>query len=192
MLYGRLIKPCKICIYEQKEEGGEVESFSLLKLNLKEVYYLLSVAFKEYPTNNETKNIEAVLDGSIVIKYSGNDDIHKAWKELAQNHLKNNPKEFRDISKKYKTDIPGTSCLIRDANKHIIKISLRKGDDTCTINRMCIDNEIRERFFQDAKASKYFKQTKKYALDTQDLNTYTYWSKFMNSSYLEQSKNLSN
>ena len=174
MLYGRLIKPCKICIYEQKEEGGEVESFSLLKLNLKEVYCLLSVAFKECSTSKRDRNIEAVLDGSIVIKYSGNDDIHKAWKELVQNHVKNNPNEFRDISKKYKTNTPGTSCLIRDATKHIIKISLRKGDDTCTINRMCIDNEIRERFFQDAKASKYFKQTKKYALDTQDLNTYTY------------------
>lgn len=190
MLYGRLIKPCKICIYEQDENGGEVESFSMLKLSLQEVYYLFSVAFKEYLTNNKGENIEVALDGSIVIKYSGNDDIHKAWKELAQNHLKINPSNFRDISKKYKTDIPGTSCLIRDADKHIIKIAFRKGDDTCTINRMCIDNEMRERFFQDTKASKYFKQTKKYALDTQDLNTYTYWSKYMNSSYLEQSKRL--
>ena len=55
---------------------------------------------------------------------------------------------------------------------------------------LLFDNEMRERFFQDAKAGKYFKQTKKYALDTQDLNVYTYWSKYMNSSYLEQSKRL--
>lgn len=190
MLFGKLIKPCKICIYEQKEDGGEVESFSMLKLSLQEVYYLFCTAFSHYLTEGIEKNVDKSLDGSLVIRYSGNDDIHKAWKELAQNHLKTNPSNFRDISKKYKTDIPGTSCLVRDADKHIIKIAFRKGNDTCTINRMCIDNEIRERFFQDAKASKYFKQTKKYALDTQDLNTYTYWSKYMNSSYLEQSKRL--
>ena len=180
MLFGKLIKPCKICIYEQKEDGGEIESFSLLKLSLPEVYILLSQA----------KDVECTLDSSIVIKYSGNDSIHQEWKKLAVEHTKKNPSNFRDISKKYKTDIAGTSCLIRDANKHIIKIALRKGNDTCTINRMCIDNEMRERFFQDAKAGKYFKQTKKYALDTQDLNVYTYWSKYMNSSYLEQSKRL--
>lgn len=190
MLFGKLIKPCKICIYEQKEDGGEVESFSMLKLSLQEVYYLFCTAFSHYLTEGIEKNVDKSLDGSLVIRYSGNDDIHKAWKELAQNHLKTNPSNFRDISKKYKKDIPGTSCLVRDADKHIIKIAFRKGNDTCTINRMCIDNEIRERFFQDAKASKYFKQTKKYALDTQDLNTYTYWSKYMNSSYLEQSKRL--
>ena len=190
MLFGKLIKSCKICIYEQKEDGGEVESFSMLKLSLQEVYYLFCTVFSHYLSEDIEKNVDKALDGSLVIKYSGNDDIHKARKKLAQNHLKTNPSNFRDISKKYKTDIPGTSCLIRDADKHIIKIAFRKGNDTCTINRMCIDNEIRERFFQDAKASKYFKQTKKYALDTQDLNTYTYWSKYMNSSYLEQSKRL--
>ena len=190
MIFGKLIKPCKICIYEQKEDGGEVESFSMLKLSLQEAYYLFCTAFSHYLTNDIEENIDKALDGSVVIRYSGNDDIHKAWKELAQNHLKTNPSNFRDISKKYKTDIPGTSCLIRDADKHIIKIAFRKGDDTCTINRICIDNEMRERFFQDAKTSKYFKQTKKYALDTQDLNTYTYWSKYINSSYLEQSKRL--
>ena len=40
MLIAKLIKPCKICIFE-KEDGGEVESFSLLKLSLSELTQLL-------------------------------------------------------------------------------------------------------------------------------------------------------
>lgn len=181
MLFGKLIKPCKICIYEQKEDGREIESFSLLKLSLPEIYTLLSQI-------KENNIIECTLDNSIVIKYSGDDDIHKEWKKIAIEHTKNNPSNFRDLSKKYKTNIAGTSCLIRDPENHIIKIALRKGNDVCTINRICIDNDIRERFFQDTKVGKYFKQNKKYALDTQDLSIYTYWSKYMNSSYLEQSR----
>ena len=33
MLIGKLIKPCKICLYETRKDGGEIESFSLLKLS---------------------------------------------------------------------------------------------------------------------------------------------------------------
>ena len=183
MLIGKLIKPCKICIYEQKEDGGEVESFSLLKLSLGEIYSLLSQV-----KNKET--IENTLDGSLVIKYSGNDEIHKRWRQLAVEHLKKGPSSFIDVSKKYKSNISGTSVLIRDAKKHIIRIAFRNGDDTNTINRMCISNEERERFFQDAKMSNVFKIDHKYALDTRDINMYTYWSKFINTRYIENVKNI--
>lgn len=182
MLFGKLIKPCKICIYEQQEDGGEIESFSLLKLSLSEVYRLLVIVA-------DKKDIETTLDSSIVIKYSGNDSIHQEWKKLASEHLKKNPNNFVDVSKKYKSDILGTSCLIRDPKKHIIRIALRRGDDNCTINRLCIDNSIRERFFQDAKVSTFFRETKKYAIDSKDLKVYTYWSTYMNNEYIIKTKN---
>lgn len=70
MLFGKLIKPCKICIYEQQEDGGEIESFSLLKLSLSEVYRLLVIVV-------DKKDIETTLDGSIVVRYSGNDSTHQ-------------------------------------------------------------------------------------------------------------------
>mgnify|MGYP003298809202 CR=1 FL=1 len=34
MLIGKLIKPCKIVIYEAKEDGGEIESFNCFILPL--------------------------------------------------------------------------------------------------------------------------------------------------------------
>lgn len=182
MILAKLIKPCKICIYEQAVDGGEVESFSLLKLSLKEFCDLMGkVAGKEGA-------VEATLDGSIVLKYSGNDDLHQEWKKLALEHLKASPKDFIDVSKKYKSTTPGTSCLIRDAIKHVIRIALRKGDDNCTINRLCVDNAIRERFFQDAKMSTLFKESKKYAIDSRDLKVYSYWSKYMNTCYISNVK----
>lgn len=176
MIIGKLIKPCKICIYNEEERGGEIESFSLLKLSLQETVKLLEL----------TKEKETCLDGSITIRYSGNDSIHKQWKTLAIEHAKRNPKEFLDVSAKFKSDITGTSCLIRDPIHHIIKIALRRGNDKITINRICIDNSIRERFFNDVKACILYKETGRFQMDTKDLDVYTYWSKFMNTSYIGQ------
>lgn len=186
MIIAKLIKPCKICLYNMEEDGGEIESFTLLKLTLQEHTTLI---FKAVHLNKE---IEYPLDGSIVIPYSGEDKLHQFWKELAMEHKKQNPADFVDLSHKFKTKILGTSCLIRDPAKHIIKIALRRGDDTVTINRLCIGNDIRERFFSDVKRTKLFKQTGKYMMDTNDLDIYTYWSKFMNDSFIMQSKDAKN
>ena len=183
MIIAKLIKPCKICVFD-KEDGGEVESFSLLKLPMSELAQLL---LKVAESKNE---VEYPLDGSVVIKYSGNDSVHQLWKELVLKHEKDSPHCFIDISAQFKTGVAGTSCLVRDPNKHIIRIALREGDDRMTINRVCVDNSIRERFFYDAKTSHRYQQTKKFAIDTKDLATYTYWSKFMNMSFINQYKEL--
>lgn len=183
MLIGKLIKPCKMCFYESKD-GGEVESYSLLKISTQELALLLLKAA-------ECKNVvEYPLDGCVVVKYSGNDALHQLWKELAVGHERNSPNQFVDVSAKFKTQIAGTSCLVRDPKNHIIRIALREGNDENTINRMCIDNQIRERFFYDVKASARYQQTGKFAMDTQNLSLYTYWSKFMNTSFINQYKEL--
>lgn len=182
MVIGKLIKPCKICLYEVMEDGGEIESFTLLKLSLKEA---VTLTFRAEQHKN---TIEFPLDGSVVIQYSGNDEVHQLWKEIAVEHSKTTPKDFIDVSAEFESDISGSSCLIRDPNKHIIRIALRNGDDKVTINRICIDNSIRERFFSDVKTTKYFFKNKKYAMNTEDLNIYTYWSKYMNTSFINQFK----
>lgn len=182
MIIGKLIKPCKICLFENNKDGGEIESFSLLKLTLTEYTALITTAIET------SKTIEYPLDGSIVIQYSGNDEIHQQWKKLAVEHEKMSPVDFIDVSATFISKITGTSCLIRDPKKHIIRIALRNGDDKVTINRVCIDNSIRERFFNDVKTTQLFKKTKKYAMDTNDLTIYTYWSKYMNTSFIVQSK----
>ena len=183
MIIGKLIKPCKICLYDLDKDGGEIESFSLFKPSFNELSQILTKAIET------KKEIEYPLDGSVVIKYSGNDEVHKVWKEIAVEHERNSPDQFLDVSAQFKTDIPGTSCLVRDPVNHIIKIALRKGSDKVTINRICIDNSIRERFFYDVKTSQYYKKNNKFAMDTNDLQTYTYWSKFMNTSFINQYKN---
>ena len=160
--------------------GGEVESFTLLKLTLQEASSLLLLT-------NEN-NVEQTLDGSVVIKYTGNDTVHKKWKDLASEHSKKSPVAFFDVSAKFKTNITGTSCLVRDPVKHEIKICLRKGNDNQTINRICIDNGVRQRFFNDVKVCSGFRDTGKYYMDTRDLGIYTYWSKYMNTSYINQYK----
>lgn len=184
MIIAKLIKPCKICIYDMKTDGGEIESFSLLKLTLQEY---TSIIFKATELN---KGIEYPLDGSIVIQYSGKDELHQLWKDLATEHMKKSPKDFIDVSAEFKTKVLGTSCLIRDPTKHTIRIAKRDGNDKVTINRLCISNDVRERFFDDVKRTKLFKQTGKYVMDTQDLDIYTYWSKFINSSFIMQLRDL--
>ena len=183
MIIGKLIKPCKICFYETRKDGGEIESFSLLKLSVGEFTQLLAKAIEM------KKEIEYTLDGSSVIQYSGNDELHQLWKNLAVEHERTSPEQFIDVSAQFKTEITGTSCLIRDPVNHIIRIALRKGNDKVTINRVCIDNDIRERFFYDVKLTNYYKKNNKFAMDTQDLEIYTYWSKFMNNSFIAQYKN---
>lgn len=182
MIIGKLIKPCKICFYETRKDGGEIESFSLLKLSVGEFTQLLAKAIEM------KKEIEYTLDGSSVIKYSGNDELHQLWKNIAVEHERTSPEQFIDVSAQFKTKVSGTSCLIRDPKNHIIRIALRQGNDKTTINRLCIDNSARERFFYDVKTTKYYKTKKKFAMDTQDLQIYTYWSKFMNTAFINQYK----
>ena len=186
MIIGKLIKPCKICMYEVESDGGEVESFSLLKLKLNEFIEIIREAL------NQNKAIEHALDGSIVVNYSGEDAIHQLWKKLAVEHRQSVPANFVDVSKKFKSKVPGTSCLVRDAKNHIIKIALRKGNDDVTINRICIDNDARERFFHDVKTTKRFKTTGKYAMDSSDNTIYSYWSKYMNILFINQSNEKNN
>lgn len=180
MLVGKLIKPCKICLYETRKDGGEIESFSLLKLSMGEFGSLFAKAIEL------KKVIEYSLDDSIVIQYSGNDELHQLWKALTVEHKKVNPGNFVDISAQFQSKITGTSCLIRDPKNHIIRIALRNGNDKVTINRICIDNGIRERFFNDVKSTKRYFKTKKYAMDTEDLAVYSYWSKYMNTAFINQ------
>lgn len=179
MIIGRLIKPCKICLFEQQEDDGKIESFSLLKLNLIEAINLF----------NKGSEIEYTLDNSIVIKYSGNDSVHQYWKELAIAHRASNPTDFIDVSKSFKSTTPGTSVLIRDPIKQIIRIAKRNGDDTNTINRICIDDKDRENFFYDSKKSKYFLTNKKYAIDKEDSKLYKNWAIKMNNTYLYELNN---
>ena len=166
------------------EDGGELESFSLLKLSLEEFCFLFKIALAKTGKTYEFKN------DMLIMYYEVGDSINKAWKYLVKQHSKNDAtgERFIDKTTKFKTQIPGTSALIRDQVNHIIRIAKRKGDDITSINRLCISNAIRERFFNDVKYGDRYKKTGKYEMDSNDGDLYKHWSNFMNVSFIKQSK----
>lgn len=182
MIIGKLVKPYKMCFFESKVDGSELESFSLLKLSFFEFTALLEMAVKTDHTINYG------LNNVFTIEYKGDDKLHKLWKSLACQHEAIAVEPFYYVNAKFPTVIGGTSCLIRDPEKHSICIAYRKSNQDTSINRLCICNSIRERFFSDCKTSTLFKTTKKYAIDSRDKELYSYWSKYMNDSFIRQHK----
>lgn len=164
------LKDNKLIAYEH--EVNEIESFSLLVLDKSEWENLYNLS-----TNWVKDNYKLTLI------YENKDSIDKYFKLLATQHKNNNPL-FKDVSKKYVSNIPGTSMLIRDVKNHIIRIAFRKGDK-CDINKLFIPNTVRESFFADTKRCSYLSRNGKYAIDIVDEGFYIKWSKYMNEMYLK-------
>ena len=102
---------------------------------------------------------------------------------MVANHKKDNV-HFPDVAKKFKTEAEGTSCLVRDVNCHTISITYRKKDSKDAINLINVSNDVRDKFFRDAKKSTIYSISKKYKISILDEELYRYWSDFMNNSYL--------
>lgn len=158
----------------QQGTGSEIESFTLLHLNTEELNALLSCV-SDWKQDGEGFKV------SHVSVYG--DKLDEVFKTIAVEHSKTNP-NFLDVTKKYTSQISGSSMLIRDPEKHVIKIAWRKGN-TCAINKLIIDNQKREQFFRDAKSCKCFIEKGKYFIDARDEVIYTYWSNYMNRKYIE-------
>ena len=156
-----------------KTESNEIESFTMLHISDEEFNSLLKIADWKMGDDN-----------ILIAKYKYKDPLDLLWKDLASAHQKKNKAFFRDVSKDYPSSVSGTSVLIRDPIKHIIKIGYRNDNSTNRINRVCIDNERRDLFFRDCKKGNIFKTAHKYAIDLSDLDVYNYWSKYMNVAYI--------
>lgn len=96
------------------------------------------------------------------------------------------PKSTRqEVTKKVETDVYGTSCLVRSSNYSSIQIAFRKGRNITQINRVCIPDNVRERFFEscrrtnDPLATVYYKIRNGY-------DEFEYWSDYMNKEYIRQ------
>lgn len=177
-MIARRVKPGLIEIVNE-DFVNEVESYTLLNVSHEDALRLL------YSSENITK------DGNkFVITYQDSDLVSRMYKAIANKHSKDNA-NFLDVSKKYQGDdtkIPGTSILWRDPNTHVIRVAYRKtskNNKECSINRLFVTNEIRDKFFKDVVRGKRYLNTNKYELDTQDLDMYTKWSDYMNERYFE-------
>ena len=184
MLIGKLTKNCVIRIYKDPEADSLQESFTLVKLSDDALLILLKAISRELKESNQTAFV-VDTDGSYCINCIPEGKIHKAWKAIAVNRKKESPESFVDVTTIYKTTVAGTSVLIRDPENKVIKIAKRNGDDRNSINRVCIDNDIRERFFSDAKCCELYRVYHKYGVSSADYSAYKYWSDFMNHAYLK-------
>lgn len=180
MIYAKVFKHSQIVIYKKDKDGGELESYSLLKISPKELLQLIR--------NIEFDNDLLIEGNSIILPFKDNKKLYDNFKAIANEHKLKKPNSFLDVSKKFTSNIEGTSVLVRDPIKHLIWIAKRKGNNLQNINRICIDNIVRERFFKDCKTCIYYKENNKFIIDTRDLRVYTTWSDYMNKIYLENVK----
>lgn len=175
LIIAQKIKPNKIKLYRWAFD--EIESYSLLKVSVEEAKDLIR-ADKDgwhneliHGVNEYVREVTPAIDA--------------VWKSIVAKHKKDNP-EFMDVSKKYYINMPGTSCLIRDPNTHVIRIAYRKtlAKKPCNINILYITDNVRDLFFNDAHHSLFWKLEKKYGISVEDEIEYRKWSNYMNTSYL--------
>lgn len=169
----------------QKKKNNLLELYSPY-VNELESFSLLKVSEDEYKLLIDSRDTWERKGDKVFCTYSVTDMTDKIFRKIAKDHKKNNPL-FQDVSKTYTSSIDGTSMLVRNPKDHIIRIARRK-DQSCTINKLCIDDDVREYFFSMAKRSRYFEKTHKYAIDVENVSWYKYWSKYMNDEYLKQIK----
>lgn len=84
----------------------------------------------------------------------------------------------------------GCCKLLRSSSKDVIWIAARKGTkkyprDYTNLNRVCIDDETKSRFFNCAD-SRHFPIGKKHYIDLSDGVVFKQWSEFMDKEYEEQ------
>lgn len=124
----------------------------------------------------------------------------KAWEEYnskksqeeethpAAANVKMEENEGKKFPTRFKSEISGTSRLIRIPTKKSIKIVRRKGLSDCydKANSICITNKQREEFFADVKKSKWFQSlevgVKDYKINGNmegDLPLYEKWDKII-------------
>lgn len=159
----------------------EIESHTLIEISDKDAYLLLTTSkgFKVGDNNKTT------------INFKSGDETDKMFKAIAEKHKKEGKRTFEDVSKKYTLDeveIPGTSVLIRDIEKRIIRVARRETTNwnQGSFNRLFVTNFERDAFFDDARVSSSYKTTGKFMLTADnEPEVYSKWAEYMNSRYFE-------
>jgi hypothetical protein len=152
-----------------------IESYTLLKITNEE--------HEEFVSKGLWENVDGVLR----IRALPRTTIYKLFFELAAAKLTGKPRI--DVSKKVDSNVPGTSRLVRSTDRTKIYIAKRKGNKTLNqtrINSVCIDNRLREQFFDDVKAKhNYLPFLGKYELVSGD-EDFNKWSAIMDEQYFWQ------
>ena len=155
------------------------QSFELIELSYDE-YLELYAASSQWYKNSAKPNIEWTT-------CKPHTKIYQTFIKMATCKTSDVPKH--SYGKKYITDVPGTSRLVRSFDKSRIYIAYRKGQKTLNqtrINSVCIDNFQREEFFDDVKSKHgYLPFIGKYELVAGD-SAFNKWSALMDKMYMRE------
>ena len=157
-----------------------VESFSFVEIDTDDLTSLLMSANADDVTKIDANTYK--------IRYSKGDAVDRRYNAIAM-------RRSQTIGRLYNTNIRysyapnGTSVLVRDDKRRIIRIARRNANGM----RFCmsvlpITDSARNAFFNECKSSKYHESTTKYGIDSRDVEEYLKWSHYMDDKYLEYTK----
>lgn len=164
----------KLYLYRVPKTQDFPCSYSMFRIPYKEFLLLIST----FPWKESEK--DSFISETTLSK---NLELKNKFFDLAKCYV---PKSTRqEVTKKVETDVCGTSCLIRSSNHSSIQIAFRKGRNITQINRVCIPDNVRERFFESCRRTNDPLATVYYRIRS-GYGEFEYWSDYMNKEYRRQ------
>ena len=137
-------------------------------------------------------NQKIASDNCLVVNFRSDDcELYKLFIDIKTKHLSDSNDSklqsksipdacVKDLNTRATYYVEGTSKLIRKNDAKQILVARRVGrDDVSYADSVIINNQVRERFFKDAKRSTYYKKHNKYIISDEDKEVYNYWSNFI-------------
>lgn len=183
MMFIRLNKDNRQFILSDKKlEKDLLNVYDEIEVNASEVLKLI----------RSSVNWKIASDNCLVANFISDDcGLYKLFTDIKTKHQsdsgdsklqsKSIPDEcVKDLNTRVIYYVEGTSKLIRKNDSKQIFVARRVGrDDVSYIDSVIINNQVRERFFKDAKRSTYYKKHNKYVISNEDRDVYNYWSNFI-------------
>lgn len=163
----------KLRLYSVPEGSYIAESYTLIKVN--------AVQYKLLFDSAEWKLVEGTYE-VLETNYDKNSKVLRMYNDIVKT------KHIVVVNKRFKSDVVGTSMLIRNAERTRIYIAKRNGADITSINIVCVDNELRTKFFNDVRTARGGTFCDKYALTPSDAPMFNMWNNIMTTQYFEQLK----
>lgn len=183
MMFIRLNKDDRqFILSNEKLEKDLLNIYDEIEVNASEVLRLI----------RSSVNWKIASDNCLVVNFRSDDcELYKLFTDIKTKHQSDSgdsklqskliPDEcVKDLNTRVIYYVEGTSKLIRKNDSKQIFVARRVGrDDVSYIDSVIINNQVRERFFKDAKRSAYYKKHNKYVISNEDSEVYNYWSNFI-------------
>ena len=167
---------------DEKLEKDALNVYDEIEVNASEVLRLI----------RSSANWRTVSDNCLIVNFRSDDcELYKLFIDIKTKHQGNSgdfkmqsksipDAHIKDLNTRVIYYVEGTSKLIRKNDSKQIFVARRVGrDDISYADSVIINNQIRERFFKDAKRSAYYKKHNKYVISNEDADIYSYWSNFI-------------